>query len=96
MLKNLKFVVIDRHLKYLLELCKLMESMWNGTSNEERLALLKRACSNFRLDGLKLYYDLKKPFKKLLPKTAVIVNKKDIYTYAVPRLIENYLQKSFF
>lgn len=41
------------------------ESVWNKGSEEERIALVKRVCSNFRLKDLTLCYDLKNPFKKL-------------------------------
>jgi site-specific DNA recombinase len=50
----------------LLELCKDAESKWNELSEEERLALVKRLCSNFYLEGASLRFDLKLPFKKLL------------------------------
>jgi A/G-specific adenine glycosylase len=33
-----------------------------------------------------------KPFNKIIPKTTVVIQKKDIHTYPVSRLIEKYLQ----
>lgn len=37
--------------------------------------------------------ECKEPFDKLLPKTCIKIKKHDIYKYAVPRLIENYIEK---
>lgn len=36
--------------------------------------------------------DCSKPFHKLLSETAIVIKEKDIYQYAVPRLIERYLE----
>jgi len=58
--------VVDERVRSLLELCKRAESAWNKGCPEERVGLVKRVCSNFRLEGLTLHYDLKNPFKKLL------------------------------
>ena len=65
-LENMNVEEIEDKAKTLLELCKNAESAWNNGCDEERLALVKRLCSNFRLDGVSLCYDLKLPFKKLL------------------------------
>ena len=56
---------IEKTAKSLLELCKHAESSWIKVSAEERLILVKRVCSNFRLEGASLRYDLKKPFRIL-------------------------------
>ncbi len=52
--------------KFLLELCKRQESDWKKGCADERIALMKRFCSNFRLSGVSLEFDLKKPFLKVL------------------------------
>jgi A/G-specific adenine glycosylase len=36
--------------------------------------------------------ECKEPFKKVLPKTCITIKRRDIDNYAVPRLIENYLE----
>lgn len=38
--------------------------------------------------------DCKDSFEKLLSKTCITINKHDIHKYAVPRLIENYIEKT--
>lgn len=65
-LENAKDETIEEKAKTLLELCKRAESAWNKGCTEERIGLVKRVCSNFRLDGATLCYDLKNPFRKLL------------------------------
>lgn len=37
--------------------------------------------------------DCAKPIDNLLPKTSIVIKEKDIHKYAIPRLIENYLEK---
>ncbi len=65
-LENMDVEEIEDKAKSLLELCKNAKSAWNNGCDEERLALVKRLCSNLRLDGVSLCYDLKLLFKKLL------------------------------
>ena len=57
---------IENCANILLELCKVAESAWKKGEEAERLALVKRFCSNFRLEGATLCFDLKKPFEKIL------------------------------
>ena len=38
--------------------------------------------------------DCKESFNKLLSKTCITIKKEDIHKYAVPRLIENYIEKT--
>ncbi len=64
--ENTNEVDIERRAKVLLELCKRAESAWKKGSAEERLALIKRLCSNFRLNGVSLEFDLNIPFAKVL------------------------------
>ena len=56
---------IEHGAKFLLELCKRAKSAWNKGDSEERLGLVKRVCSNFRVDGASLRYDLRRPFQIL-------------------------------
>ena len=65
-LENVGEDVVDEKSKFLLELCKRAESAWKKGDEEQRLGLVKKFCSNFRLDGLTLRYDLKSPYKILL------------------------------
>ncbi len=65
-LENIDESKVEEKAKSLLELCKRAESAWNKGDSDERLLLVKRFCSNFRLSGASLCYDLKTPFKKLL------------------------------
>ena len=57
---------LEEKAKFLLELCKRAESAWKKGCADERIALMKRFCSNFRLSGVSLEFDLKKPFLKVL------------------------------
>ena len=61
--------------------------------------IIKRVSSNYKhiLSHQKIYarfweIDCLKPFDKIIPKTALVINQKNIHTYAVPRLIDKYLQ----
>lgn len=65
-LENADNAQIEDRAKILLELCKRAESAWNKGSESERLALVKRVCSNFRLSGASIEFDLKIPFLKVL------------------------------
>ncbi len=49
----------------LLELCKGLKEEWNSVSDEEKVLLLKRLCSNPTLCGTNIEYHLRKPFEIL-------------------------------
>ncbi len=64
-LENMDNSQIEKSAQTLLELCKRADSAWKKGDEMERLSLTKRVCSNLRLEGSTLRYDLKKPFQVL-------------------------------
>jgi site-specific DNA recombinase len=65
-LENANEASLDAKTETLLELCKRVESDWKSYGSEDRIRLAKKFCSNFRLDGANLCFDLRTPFKILL------------------------------
>ena len=65
-IENINSEEIEGRAKTLLELCKRAECALKKGSEEERLSLIKRLCSNFRLNGASLEFDLNIPFAKVL------------------------------
>ena len=56
---------ILKNAESILELCKELKSLWVQMPEGKKLEVVKRLCSNPRLNGRSIEYDLKKPFEIL-------------------------------
>lgn len=77
----------------------LRSKQWKGFIEKNKY-IIRSVSTPFKhiLSHQKIYarfwkLDCEKPLDKFLPKTVLIIKEKDIHKYAVPRLIENYLEK---
>jgi A/G-specific adenine glycosylase len=77
----------------------LKSKEWNAFIGKTKYSILrissnyKHILSHQKITARFFEIDCTQPFSKLLLATGIKINKKDIHHYAVPRLIENYLEK---
>ena len=77
----------------------LRSKQWKGFIGKNKF-IIRSVSTPFKhiLSHQKIYarfweLDCEKPLDKFLTKTVLIIKEKDIQKYAVPRLIENYMEK---